>query len=68
MPKKYDNQNMFIKFWINGKGQENYVCMYGLSHGVVIYGYNIVNILRKLILGYMHRFGSKLIYGGQNWA
>ena len=31
--KSYDNQNMVMKFWINGKGQEYHVCMYGLSHG-----------------------------------
>ena len=35
---------------------------------VVIYGYNIVKITKKLILGYMHRLGCKIIYGGQKWA
>ena len=32
---------------------------------VYIHGYNIVNMTRILILGFMHKLGFKLIYGGQ---
>jgi len=67
-PKKDDSQNMATKIWINVEGQGYHVCMCGLYHGWSIYGYNIVNMTRKWILGYIHRFGSKLIYGGQKWA
>ena len=35
---------------------------------VVLYGYNVVNMTRMLILGFMHRFNIKLMYGGQKWA
>ena len=42
--------------WINGKGQENHVYLYDLYHKWSIYGYNIVNMTRKLVLDFMHKF------------
>ena len=28
-------------------------------------GYNILNVTKKFLLGFMHMFGAKLMYGGQ---
>ena len=61
MPKNHENQIMGTKEWINAEGQENHVYMCGLYHGWSIYGYNIVNKTRMLILSYMHRFDTKLV-------